>query len=401
MVSDLHIGDHGPRDNFTNIDLVTESGELVSRPGQFGLFLDMVKRDGGNLLIIGDMFELWQSNVGDVLSKNIGLLDELAGLENLLIILGNHDMDLYGLVACRELRLQDAHPIFSKIHVSGKTPGDSRKIFIRKFGDMTYGFIHGNEIDHYNSSSVPGVGRAITILAGIIEDAVGGPYLPKSKKLVEEDLLEKVDFLKWESIKVLFRLFVSRRVIYTALLFLLWTIAVFFVGNAVATSRMYTNIPFFLALFGAIFLPLLGLLVIGFHGYRVIADATVKAGGSMLEYLGVWQDKLPDSQTAMANKDRSTLIRDRNLIEEIRSENGCDMIIMGHTHVDDIREGLCNSGTWANSTPSYLRILPDGTIDLYRWQAVDSREGKGILRKRFNAATREISQIESFKHRRM
>jgi hypothetical protein len=243
----------------------------------------MVRKDGGNLLIIGDMFELWQSNVGDVLSKNIDFLNELITVDNLLIILGNHDMDLYGLVSCKELELQNAHPIFSKIYVHKTDNHDGPKIFVRKFGDLSYGFIHGNEIDHYNSSSVPGIGRAITILAGIIEDTVGGPYLPKSKKLVEEDLLEKVDLLKWESIKILFRLFVSKRVIYTALLFLLWTIAVFFVGRAIATSHLYMNIPFFMAIFGAIFLPILGLLLIGYHSYRVIADSTVNAGGSLLE----------------------------------------------------------------------------------------------------------------------
>jgi UDP-2,3-diacylglucosamine pyrophosphatase LpxH len=117
--------------------------------------------------------------------------------------------------------------------------------------------------------------------------------------------------------------------------------------------------------------------------------------------LGIWKNKLHDCQTAMANKDKNTLNKDCNLIEEIKVVNKCDMIIMGHTHVDDIKEGLCNSGTWANSTPSYLRILPDGTIDLYRWQAMNAYEGKGVLRKRFNATTREISQVEPFKHQRM
>lgn len=400
VVSDLHIGDHGARDNFTRIDLTTESGEQVSRPEQFRLFLDLVRKDGGNLLVIGDMFELWQANVGDVLAKNIRLLDELAAIENILIILGNHDMDLLGLVSCAELGLRNAHPIFAKIYVPGKEcPGD-KKIFTLKFGALTYGFIHGNEIDNFNNSAAPGIGRAITILAGIIEDSVGGPFLPESGKLVEEDLLDKVGLLKLSPLKVLWKIFASRKIVYTLFLFFLWAASLLLLGYSVAVNQLYTNISFFFAFLGAIFLPSVGLFVFGRHIYQVVVAATVKAGGSMLEYLTLWRSKLPDSQTSMSNKDEDVACRDRSLLEELKQDNGCDILVMGHTHVDDIQGWLCNSGTWANAKPSYLKLSPDGVIELYRWQALDSAGGKGVLRKRFDTAKQEISQIEPFNNQR-
>lgn len=398
VVSDLHIGDHGPRDNFTRIDLTTRSGEQVSRPAQFRRFLDLIKEDGGNLLVIGDMFELWQSNVGDVLSKNIQLLDELVQIENVLIILGNHDMDLLGLVSCKELNLQNAHPVFSKIHVPDE--GGGKDVFTQKFGDLTYGFIHGNEIDNFNNSPLPGIGRAITILAGVIEDSVGGPFLPESGKLVEEDLLDKVSLLKLNPLKIMWKIFASKKIVYALSLFFLWAASLLFLGYTVAINRLHTSISFLLSFLGAIFLPSIGLFVFGRHIYRVVADATIKAGGSMLKYFAIWRDKLPDSQTAASNKDESIVLKDRNLLEELRLANNCDIMIMGHTHIDDIQGSFCNSGTWANSKPSYLKILPGGNIELYRWQALDSTNGEGILRKRFDVAKREISQIEPFGNER-
>jgi UDP-2,3-diacylglucosamine pyrophosphatase LpxH len=51
-------------------------------------------------------------------------------------------------------------------------------------------------------------------------------------------------------------------------------------------------------------------------------------------------------------------------------EHGYDVAIVGHTH----KAGRCsdwyyNSGSWTGRTNDFLRILPDGTVDVFRWCA--------------------------------
>ena len=82
VISDLHMGDGGPRDNFP----------LDNREKELGLFLDYVASQQGELIILGDLFEFWQMNLSKIVMKHLPLLDRLAAM-NATYVLGNHDAD--------------------------------------------------------------------------------------------------------------------------------------------------------------------------------------------------------------------------------------------------------------------------------------------------------------------
>ncbi len=68
IVSDLHIGDGGPRDNFAADD----------KAAKFSRFLDYAAEEGAELFILGDLFEFWQANIGRVLTRQLGLISLFA-----------------------------------------------------------------------------------------------------------------------------------------------------------------------------------------------------------------------------------------------------------------------------------------------------------------------------------
>ena len=169
-ISDLHMGDGGPRDNFAYGD----------REKQLMSFLDFVDDNHGQLVICGDLFELWQSNVSKVLTKRIWLLDRLAKMEA-VYILGNHDADLrYFLGQSGWL----THPFFERMclgcfaHLAGKS----------------FQFIHGHEADPYCSDDTPGLGRITAIYSGMAEDRNGGPMLDEYRT-VEQRVVGRMERL--------------------------------------------------------------------------------------------------------------------------------------------------------------------------------------------------------------
>lgn len=151
-VSDLHMGDGGPRDNFA----------YGSRERELLAFLDMVEEDKGDLVIVGDLFELWQSNVSKVLTKRIWLLDRLAKM-GAIYVLGNHDADLNYFIDVPWL----SHPFFKTMRLSHQA----------KIGRRTFKFIHGHQADPYCAGDTPGLGRITAIYSGLREDQNGGPML--------------------------------------------------------------------------------------------------------------------------------------------------------------------------------------------------------------------------------
>ncbi|MDN5279947.1 MAG: UDP-2,3-diacylglucosamine hydrolase [Clostridiales bacterium] len=73
VISDLHLGDHGKRDNFT-VKGKDKDGNEIDRLELLNEFLDMVEKRDGQLVIVGDLFEFWQANIGEVIRKNLPLL---------------------------------------------------------------------------------------------------------------------------------------------------------------------------------------------------------------------------------------------------------------------------------------------------------------------------------------
>lgn len=169
-VSDLHLGDGGPRDNFAYM-----SGG--KRQAEFESFLDFVEERNGKLLILGDLFEMWQSNVSKVVTHRKSLLDRLAKM-GAIYILGNHDADL--------LYFTDGwltHPFFQTMCLTYSELVDGRRFY----------FTHGHETDDYCSGEVPGLGRITAIYTGLKEDRNGSP-LRKKYPTVEARTLRRLEW---------------------------------------------------------------------------------------------------------------------------------------------------------------------------------------------------------------
>jgi len=158
-VSDLHLGDGGPRDNFAHM-----SGGARQR--EFELFLDFVEEHNGQLAILGDFFELWQGNMSAVITHRISLLDRLAAM-GAIYVLGNHDADLLYFIAGAKPWL--AHPFFETM----------RRRHVVSIDGRTFCLIHGHESDEFCAGETPGLGRITAIYTGLKEDRNGSPLRSK------------------------------------------------------------------------------------------------------------------------------------------------------------------------------------------------------------------------------
>lgn len=171
VVSDLHMGDGGPRDNFA----------ADGKERQFSLFLDYVEAEGAELYILGDLFEFWQANVGRVIVHRMPFLERFARMKAIFVV-GNHDSDLEDLIGTGLLN----HAFFERM--SGP--------FSRRIGDRTFQFMHGHEVDPFNRDGTPRWGRILAILGGIIEDRKGSPLL-SAGGLTEKTLLRVSRSFMW------------------------------------------------------------------------------------------------------------------------------------------------------------------------------------------------------------
>lgn len=164
VISDLHIGDGGARDNF----------DTGKKTPQLRAFLDHVGSEGGELFVLGDLFELWQMNLSLLLVRRRELLDQLAALR-LVYVPGNHDVDLAHFIDTDFLH----HPFFACM----------RAPFVRELGGRRFRFCHGHETDPFNAGDDPGFGRMLAIFAGVFEDENGSPLLTSGESV--EDVLEE------------------------------------------------------------------------------------------------------------------------------------------------------------------------------------------------------------------
>lgn len=171
IVSDLHIGDGGPRDNFA----------ADGKADKFNRFLDYVTAEGTELFILGDLFEFWQANIGRVLMRHMDLIERLAELQAMYMV-GNHDADFEDLIGTGLL----AHPFFERM-----TGPFERTIARRRFK-----FMHGHELDPFNRDGTPRWGRILSILGGIIEDRKGSPLL-SAGGMTEKSLLRVSRCFMW------------------------------------------------------------------------------------------------------------------------------------------------------------------------------------------------------------
>ncbi|HUW18742.1 MAG TPA: UDP-2,3-diacylglucosamine diphosphatase [Sedimentisphaerales bacterium] len=164
VISDLHMGDGGPRDNFA----------VGKRETQLSSFLDYVQQENGRLIILGDLFEFWQASLGKVLMNRRSWLDRFTGIGGRYVV-GNHDADLGGLIGSDML----SHPFFRNMG----------RAFTEDIGAKRFRFMHGHEVDPFNCGDSPSWGRMLAIFAGIFEDRNGSPML--SEGVTVEEALTK------------------------------------------------------------------------------------------------------------------------------------------------------------------------------------------------------------------
>jgi len=134
------MGDRSPKDNLCR----------AGREAMFDHFLDYVELHKGQLVILGDFFELLRYPLDGIIEKRCDLLDRLAAM-HAAYVPGNHDEDVFSLVDPR----RPPHPFFAG--VSGA--------FTQVIGNRRFRFMHGHEIDPFVNVGWKNIGRMIGAMA--------------------------------------------------------------------------------------------------------------------------------------------------------------------------------------------------------------------------------------------
>jgi UDP-2,3-diacylglucosamine pyrophosphatase LpxH len=151
-ISDLHLCDRGPRDNFA----------YNGREERFCQFLKFVDNHGGTLIILGDLFDWWQVNLSESVLRYHYLIDHLVTMKALYLV-GNHDNALVKFIGTS---LMPAHSLFQL--ATGPIE--------ETIGGRRFAFLHGHEADPYCNSLNPGIGEITAVISGMLEDRNKGPF---------------------------------------------------------------------------------------------------------------------------------------------------------------------------------------------------------------------------------
>jgi len=118
----------------------------AGRDTLFSSFLNHVEKQNGQLVILGDFFELLRYPIESILVRRRDLLDHLAAMRAVYVP-GNHDEDAFSLVDpyC------PLHPFFNRI----------TEPFTQRIGDRRFRFMHGHEIDPLMNAGWKNLGRMI------------------------------------------------------------------------------------------------------------------------------------------------------------------------------------------------------------------------------------------------
>jgi len=132
FISDIHLGDGTGIDDFHRDDL-------------FLNFLDYADRRASELIILGDLYELWQSDLEKIFWSHPAIIQKLQGMKNVTHIYGNHDYIPFSRL-CPEIY-------------------EGEKIVA----------LHGHQYDQFNRFKNPlfnlkwPIGKYITVLVGELE----------------------------------------------------------------------------------------------------------------------------------------------------------------------------------------------------------------------------------------
>ena len=169
LISDLHLCDCGPRDNFFG-----DKNRLL----RFNKFLDYVQSRNGVLYILGDLFDWWQTTVGASVMAYLPILNRISQMQHHYVI-GNHDSTF------KDLIYQWAMPDIPVIE-------DSELPFEEVIGGRKFAFLHGHEADPTCRSDNPDIGELTAIISGMLEDRNKGP-VKKNGSVVEDKFIHSLE----------------------------------------------------------------------------------------------------------------------------------------------------------------------------------------------------------------
>ncbi len=263
VISDLHSGNGSRRDNMG----------LRNRKTDLFRFLDYVEACKGQLIVLGDLMELWRCKLQDVVEAHDDILDRLAAMDA-IYILGNHDKKISELGGANAM-----HPFLNDFH----------ETYFCMIGGRKFKFMHGHEYDPF------------------IHDR----------------------FRKW------IRIFSP--VAY----------AMEYHNNVSAAAKdALSNV----------------LLEAGeqiLHGWHFVSRRNNKAALDVLDLPDEGTDRL--RRPTRTKKMLSRYYRDR-------MDDVYDIAVVGHTHKPgQFGQWYFNSGSWTGYTHNFLRIRPDGRIDVLDW----------------------------------
>jgi UDP-2,3-diacylglucosamine pyrophosphatase LpxH len=157
------MGDRSPKDNLGR----------GNREAMFDRFLDYVVDQEGQLVILGDFFELLRYPLDSIIARRRNLLDRLARMDTVYVP-GNHDETLTPLIGVSDL----PHPFFERMSHA----------FVQHVGDKRFRFMHGHEVDPLITAGTQSISRMIGAVAYLLEFRQGTCIL--SNDAITDALLE-------------------------------------------------------------------------------------------------------------------------------------------------------------------------------------------------------------------
>ena len=162
-VSDLHLCDRGYRDNFA----------VEGREARFYKFLDYVEAEGGQLYVLGDLFDFWQANLSRAVVAYLDLLTRLDKMQAVYVV-GNHDCALSAFIG-QPARTAGASILPAR---SASLRADHRRPAVRlpprpRVGPLLL-------------RPDPGTGEITAIISGMLEDRNRGPFTANHHAVEDE-----------------------------------------------------------------------------------------------------------------------------------------------------------------------------------------------------------------------
>ncbi len=162
VISDLHIGDGG------RIDPLRSS----KKQRLFNSFLDHIDRENGELVITGDLLEMWHCKFDRIINRHHDLLHRLNEMACTYVV-GNHDNELL-----HEDGYSGAHPFLSR------ATGPVKKVI----GSKAFKFMHGHEIDPFIKNRTKQICKAFGSIVFKLD--LTGHACTLSRDILAEGLLE-------------------------------------------------------------------------------------------------------------------------------------------------------------------------------------------------------------------